>query len=155
MEAWKDELYHYGVRGMKWKNKKKNGSAIAKQIRKDGISNLDSAMERASARGTEWGSKHPSGLSGDDRLWIKQMNKQNAKARNTARAIEKGRPSVRARRNLDLAEQGKGLFRRGSGLKTDKPASGGYNRKKPSSAQTSFRRTRKDRAAKYVKRVLS
>ena len=161
MELLKEELYHYGVRGMKWRHRKASGSALAKQHRAYGVANLDSSQEIASSRGTEYGSKHPSGLSGEDRLWIKKQNKRNAQRQTTARAIERKKGAAKyvngSRPKSPGADvyDGTGLYRRGKVSGTTARRSSKSSRGLQSASYDKTRsRAKKARVTKFVKRVL-
>ena len=139
MEAWRDELYHYGVRGMKWKHKKASGSAIAKDLRSD-------ALELANDRSYM-----------DDKRYRKWSQNKERRLVNTARAVEKGRNAPRRKTSdVGVMERGQGLYRRGvvSGT-TARRRSTRSNAVASNSGTYSGRRSRKAKAAKYVKRVLS
>ena len=157
MEAWRDELYHYGVRGMKWKHKKGTGSALADVKRRQGINSLDSSSDRATARDTEWGSNHPSGLSGDDRLWIKKQNKIRARSETSAKAVERfRRPGMRTKGTpADIADEGVGLYRRGKVSGTTARRRSVRGNGLTSSGTYSGARSKRKAIVKRVKRVLS
>lgn len=103
MENWKDELYHYGVRGMKWK--KHNKSALVNAHREKAYNDrIYGAYEAASGR--DW-----------DRRGVNFAHKENQRAHlheTTARALESGKRFQAPRvKNAWSVDRGTGLFRRG------------------------------------------
>lgn len=146
MEAWKDELYHYGVRGMKWKNKKEgSGSALANAHMQYGTNQaLYGAREVAAGRDYDRQSVN----------YARGYQQKNARAQSTARAIASGRRPGSRVKNDGLATTGIGLHRRGSGLGT-RVGTGNATRRASSGKYSGAQSPRKRRVAKYVKRALS
>ena len=148
MEAWRDELYHYGVRGMKWKHKKEQKSATADALReKANINQVYGNYEVALGRDRDRKSLN----------YSKQYNKKTARLIRTAKALERGKRSQAPRvKNDGLEERGIGLYRRGKVSGTTARGSSKSSKGLTSSGRYSGARSkRKERAAKYVKRVLA
>ena len=136
MEAWKEELYHYGVRGMKWRHKKR--SALAKEFVGDANDVVIDRDYRDSKKYKRW-----------------SMQKERA-YRNTAKAIENGRPAPRRKFQTDFRPSS------ASTLKKRGPVSGTTARGKSKSSSglqsgtydKTRARAKKKRVTKFVKRVL-
>lgn len=79
MEAWREELYHYGIKGMKWKKRKKKSS-------------LESA-----GRNYEMNARSTSALKSESDWWAKEANK----AQNRFKAD----PSIHNRIERDSTKQ--------------------------------------------------
>lgn len=79
MEAWREELYHYGIKGMKWKKRKKKSS-------------LESA-----GRNYEMNARSTSALKSESDWWAKEANK--------AQKRFKADPSIHNRIERDSTKQ--------------------------------------------------
>ena len=59
MEAWREELYHFGIKGMKWKKRKRNMSNLEAQARL-----AEGATRQANEAAQEYLSASKAGLKG-------------------------------------------------------------------------------------------
>jgi len=147
MEPWREELYHYGVRGMKWKNHK---SALANAHREQAYNDrVYGAMEATYGRDFDRKSVN----------YAKQENRKAYAHETTARAIENGRPGSRVKRfdySSSDSTKGKGLYRREKSGSNAGYASGKERQKDRKFRSSGTKKvSTKKRGALYVKRVLS
>lgn len=70
MEAWKDELYHWGVKGMKWKKRKKTDAEKAEAAARSMEGAVRAAQEEAHSK-----------ASTDAQMYYKTHNRHNEIAR--------------------------------------------------------------------------
>ena len=130
MEAWRDELYHYGVKGMKWRKRKNQMSEAEKQARIDeGARRAHDEAQQAKKEAFDKYYKEYNKYSYAQKRYEKTKTGGNRRAANAAK-----RKNDDARHEYDMAEKNyKHAYNKAfNNKKKDRKALSDYRNKKQS-----------------------
>ena len=142
MESWKEELYHYGIKGMKWRQRIKENAARNYEI---------SARQALAARDQALNTAHNINTSDDVHKAVRQVRYANKLAKNTNKRGVRGVRRAYAKAAFDEAYEAS--YNRTKANLERRSAAAAARRKERRNKISSAANNTKSKAQSYISRL--